>query len=120
MTKLKRFQGMSTKILIHLYTTLIRPIIEYPVISTCLASNKNLIEMQTIQNRMLKFATQSNNDYDNMTMQEVHENLDIEQINIRLYKLANKAWNRFSQMNTNLANKSLDLNNNPNERDLRS
>ena len=66
---------------------------------------------------MLKFATQNNNDYDNMTMQEIHENLNIELINIRLYKLANRAWNRFSQINPNLANKSLDLNNNPNERD---
>ena len=48
MTKLKRFQGMSTKTLIHLYTSLIRPIIEYPFIPTCLASNNNLIKMQTI------------------------------------------------------------------------
>ena len=66
---------------------------------------------------MLKFATQNNNYYDNMTMQEIHENLNIEPINIRLHKLANRAWNRFSQINPNLANKSLDLNNNPNERD---
>ena len=43
--------------------------------------------MQTIQNKMLKFATQNNNDYDNMTMQEIHENLNIEPIKIRLYKL---------------------------------
>ena len=87
---------MSTKTLIHLYTSLIRLIIEYPFIPTCLASNNNLIKMQTIQNKMIKFVTQNNNDYDNMTMQEIHENLNIEPINIRLYKLANRAWNRFS------------------------
>ena len=52
---------------------------------------------------MLKFATQNNNDYDNMTMQEIHENLNIEPINIRLYKLANRAWNRFSQINPRIA-----------------
>lgn len=61
-TKLKRFKKLKTKTKIHLYKALMRPVIEYPVVPICIASNSNIRKMQQYQNKSIRQATYNNPD----------------------------------------------------------
>ena len=48
--KLKRFYKLKPDLQVRLYTTLIRPVMEYPPIPNALASNSLKLKMQRVQN----------------------------------------------------------------------
>ena len=52
--RLKRFYELSPKLQVRLYTTMVRPIMEYPPIPNALASKSQKLQMQRVQNRALK------------------------------------------------------------------
>ena len=88
--KLKRFRNMKTKILIHFYKTLIRPIMEYPVIPLCISSKTNIKKFQQFQNKVIRNATRRNEEDNGLTIQELHQKYKIEAINTRLHRLTKK------------------------------
>ena len=54
--KLKRLYKLNPILQVRLYTTLVRPIMEYPPIPNALASRSLTLKMQRVQNRALKYA----------------------------------------------------------------
>ena len=94
--KLKRFIILETKTKLHLYKALVRPILEYPVIPNALASSTQMRNMQKLQNRNLRIINKNdNNDYS--TMKQLHNHYNIEPINTRLFKAAQRLWNKFQE-----------------------
>ena len=69
--KLKRFYHLSPKLQISFYTTLVRPIMEYPPIPNALASKSLTLNMQSVQNRALRNAVRDTDDR-NKTIEELH------------------------------------------------
>ena len=70
--KLRRFAQLKTNTKLKLYKSLIRPIIEYPIVpnALALASKSQLRKMQKVQNRNVRMITCNNNMFDNMTLAE--------------------------------------------------
>ena len=68
---------------------LIRPVLEYPVIPNALASKKQLIRMQRIQNQSMRFIARNTEDR-SKAMEQLHKHYNIEPINVRLYRQARK------------------------------
>ena len=99
--KLKRFEGMSSKLRVRLYKTLIRPILEYPVIPMCIASQSNKKVQQSFQNICLKQIAKGT-DLAYETAERLHNEYDVEPYNVRQYNMAVKAWNRALEIKENL------------------
>ena len=110
--KLKRFINLETKTKMHLYKALVRPILEYPVIPNALASNTQMSNMQKIQNRNLRIINKNDNN-DSTTMKQLHDHYNIEPINTRLFKAAQKLWNKFQKEEADIYEKSTMENRNP-------
>ena len=107
--KLKRFYQLSPQLQIRLYTTLIRPIMEYPPIPNALASKSLTLQMQRVQNRALRNAVRNTEDR-YKTVEELHNLFQIEPLNVRLYNRLQKTWNKIQDLdavlydNTEMAN----------------
>lgn len=115
--KLKRFKNMKTKILIHFYKTLIRPIMEYPVIPLCISSKTNIKKFQQFQNKVIRNATRRNEEDNGLTIQELHQKYKIEAINTRLHRLTKKIWDKLVLTNEDLTNQSREEDDNDTDRD---
>ena len=89
-----------------MYKTLIRPLMEYPVIPNATASKMQLKKMQVIQNKNIKFATNNDDIYEGKTLQERHEMLGVEPLNTRMFYRLEKVWNKFSEKEEELYRKS--------------
>ena len=87
--RIKRFMTLKEKSKLHLYKALIRPVLGYPVISNALASKKQMLNMQKVQNANLKIVAK-NRENDLKTIKELHEIYEIEPINTRLFKAAER------------------------------
>ena len=61
-SKLRRFNELDSYIKLRLYKSLIRPVIEYPIIPNALASNSKLLKMQRVQDRNIRLITSNNED----------------------------------------------------------
>ncbi|XP_037789972.1 uncharacterized protein LOC119585377 [Penaeus monodon] len=82
-TKLKRFGKMNSKIQLHFYKTLIRPILEDPAIPLCISSKTNIIKKQQFQNRVIRTARR--NEEDNLlSTADLHSKYKVEPVNTRL------------------------------------
>ena len=93
LTKIRRFQGVSVELYLHLYKTLVRPQIEYPAIIMTRTSHSNTARLQSIQNKALRRALNQQTPFLN-TIEELHHQLNIEALNIRLHQLAYTTWQR--------------------------
>ena len=93
LTKIRRFQGVSVELYLHLYKTLVRPQIEYPAIIMTRTSHSNTARLQSIQNKALRRALNQQPPFLN-TIEELHHQLNIEALNIRLHQLAYSTWQR--------------------------
>lgn len=69
--KLKRFKRLPEKIKIHLYKTLIRPILEYPSIPLITLHKSKLQKLQSLQYKYLRFASGQVPPY-HETVQSIH------------------------------------------------
>ena len=83
---------------------------EYPVIPTALASNTQLLNIQRIQNKNIKLATKNDDRYRDKTIQELHEELNIEAMNLRLYNRLIKLWNKVEGKDNEIYTKSMNMN----------
>ena len=104
LAKLYRFVKLSPKIKSHLYKTLILPILEYPAVHCCLASKTNLEKMQRIQNKAIRFINKHSGD--ELSIEETHERYRLEPINTRLFKRANKSWDKLNLLEPGLVEHS--------------
>ena len=97
LTKLKRFASCTTKTKTRLYTSLIRPILEFPAIPLNTLSRSALYRLQKVQNRALRWAT---NTYypSRTTTQQIHEQLKIQPLNIRIHNRAKKTLDRLEAL----------------------
>ena len=88
-TKLKRFIRLDPSIKLHLYKALIRPVMEYPIIPNGITSDINMIKMQRVQNKNLKFVA-AYTAQQHFTIEDLHKYYEIDTMNVRLYKAAKK------------------------------
>ena len=88
-TKLKRFIRLDPSIKLHLYKALIRPVMEYPIIPNGITSDINMIKMQRVQNKNLKFVA-AYTAQQHFTIEDLHKYYEIDAMNVRLYKAAKK------------------------------
>ena len=82
-SKIKRFVNLSTQTKRHLYKALIQPVIEYPIIPVATASDTQLLKLQRIQNKNIKFMVANDTELCNKTLQECHEKLELDPVNRR-------------------------------------
>ena len=109
--KLKRFYKLSSKLQVRLYTTMVRPIMEYPPIPNALASKSQKLQMQRIQNRALKYAARDTENR-HLTVEQLHHTYGLEAINVRLYNRMMKTWHKVHDLNEELYNETEEANNN--------
>ena len=70
--KLRRFEHLNPSLIIRLYLTLVRSIIEYPPIPNGILAKGNLMKLQRLQNSALKLAVRRTDDR-YMTIKDIHE-----------------------------------------------
>ena len=105
-TKLKRFTGLTTKLKINLYKTLIRSVIEYPVIPMCLMPKSSKLQWQQFQNKYIREAARGANPDQNLTIAQLHEKYNVEAINIRLRRLATRVWDKMQDIDPEIIRES--------------
>ena len=91
--KLRRFYKLMSELLVRLYITLIRPIMEYPPMPVTLASKTNILKVQRVQNIALKLSVRGTEDH-NLTLQGLHEKFEVEAVNARLANRLTKLWDK--------------------------
>ena len=110
--KISRFSKLQQKTKMHLYKALIRPLLEYPVIPIALASKSQLLKIQRVQNKNVKFITRNEENLLAGTMKETHELLNLEAMNMRLSTRLTKTWAKFGEREEAIYNHSMQENNN--------
>ena len=113
--KLNRFIRLKPNIKSHLYKALIQPILDYPTIPNCIASNTNKMKMQRVQNKATKFINKFSNE--NLSIEQIHKKYKIEPVNKRIYNRAKRSWQRLAQIETDLADASTNENTNREAKD---
>ena len=106
--KLKRFAKLSVKTKLYLYKSLIRPIVEYPTIPNALASKKQISNIQKIQNKNLRLIVKNDPDLRYQTMEDIHNRLQLEPINIRFSIRLQKLWDKFAIKEQRIYNQSIE------------
>lgn len=91
LTKLYRLKELPQKIKIHLIKALVLPVLDYPPIPLHTLSYTQTRELQQVQNKALRFATNQRYPYTLNTIQ-IHTLTRTKPINIRLYERAAKVW----------------------------
>ena len=109
--KLKRFKGLDCKMRTRLFTTMIRPILEYPVVPVCVASTANISKLQKSQNKALRSCWPGNTIEERVTNIQLHNRFSLETINVRLHSLACRVWTKMEILHNDLTTQSNDLNN---------
>ena len=104
--KLKKFKRLKPKTNIQLYKTLLRPILEYPAVPICTSSKSNKKMLQQYQNVTIRNSIKGSAEDRDKTIEELHEQFNIEAINVRLHKRANSTWERVARVNPALIENS--------------
>ena len=110
--KLKQFIRLDSSIKLHLCKALIRPVMEYPIIPNGITSDMNIIKIQRVQNKNLKFVA-AYTTQQHCTIEDLHKYYEIDAMNVRLYKAAKKLWDKMAFKEQQLHNRSTVENNNP-------
>ena len=108
LNSLRRFRNLNTNIFLRLYKVLVRPLLEYIPITTITLKPTQLHKLQIIQNKALRLATHSIPPYLN-TIEELHKQHQLEPINTRIYRLANRTWDRMSSTTPHIVEQSHEL-----------
>ena len=95
--KLYRFSNAPTKIKKMLFKALTRSVLEYPCTTLSKINKYYTQQLQKIQNRGLRFI-KNIKFKDKIKMKTVHEELDIEALNVRINRLKNKTLNKMKQV----------------------
>ena len=98
-----------------MYKALIRPIMEYPAVPLCSVAPTNIMKMQRLQNKAIKFAKK--NDIEELKIQAAHEKYKLDAINLRMHKRGSKTWEKFTIAEPQLAERSTEENQNHDNKD---
>ena len=83
LSTLRRFRNINPKIKVHLIKSFVLPIFTYPAYSLNSISNTDILTLQRVQNKALRFATRDeNNTY---TTEQLHIITNTQPINIILH-----------------------------------
>ena len=88
---LTQLSNLSTTNKLKLYKTVVRPTLTYPPVPLNTVSNTQMRQLQLIQNDALRLVVNARR-ADRLNVQTLHEQLDIEPINVYLHKLARNVW----------------------------
>ena len=94
--KLYRFINAPEKVKKTLFKTLIRPIMEYPCTILHKIHKTYTHKLQVVQNKGLRFI-KNVKFKDRVNMKDIHQELNIEPINVRISRLKNKVVNRMKE-----------------------
>ena len=93
LSKLHRFSNLSQRNKTKLYNSLVRSALIYPPVPLNILSNTQMLEMQRIQNKALRFITNTSIQ-DRIPSRQLHNQLNIPPINIYVHSLAKTIWNK--------------------------
>lgn len=94
LSQLKRFRNLTPKIKTTLIKTMLIPVITYPSIPLCMASNSQKKKMQTILNKALRFI--HCNEQEQLNSYDLHIKYNITPLNIINYHKALNTWETIS------------------------
>ena len=101
--KLRRFSAFRSRIKLHLYKTLVRPLLEYPAVPLHVAKPTPLQKLQAVQNRALRWVHGWKYDPDRPELRlsavALHQRYRVEPLNLRLWRLARRTWERLLEDN---------------------
>ena len=84
LSNLERFRGCDQRTKLHLYKALVRPTITYCPLILSLASKNNIIKLQRVQNKALRFCFNTHwREF--RRSQDLHDSAEIEAINTTLH-----------------------------------
>lgn len=89
--KLKRFSKLNSKTKLHLYKALVLPILEYPAIPLNTLKKYNWRDIQTIQNRALRWVDNQIPPY-NKTSKDLHRQYEMTPLNLRNFYRSQAMW----------------------------
>ena len=103
LTKLYRFQNLSSNNKRKLYMTLVRSSLIYPIIPMHTSSKTQMLALQRIQNKATRFINNTRLS-DRISSEQLHNMAELEPLNVVTHKQAQNIWNTVEhtlQVNTN-------------------
>ena len=100
LTALKALSGTSKEIKLRLVKALVRPILEYPPIPLDTVRITNKQKMQTVQNKAIEWVLGRKRRREER-MEDLHMELNLEPLNIRIKNLSRKIWSKLEAVNNN-------------------
>ena len=91
LTRLKRFTSCTTQTKLRLYTSIIRPTLEYPPIPLNTMSITQLQQLQSVQNKAIRWATNTRWPT-RITNEHLHTLHNIPPLNTRIHTRAQNIW----------------------------
>ena len=98
-----------------MYKALIQPIIDYPSIPNCIVSDTNKLQLQRIQNKAIRFIKKYSEE--NLSIEQTHNRYNIDPLNVRLINKAKRSWERFKNIEEEIATESTNENQDINTKD---
>jgi hypothetical protein len=93
LNQLRRFSSLTQKIKLKLYLSLVRPVLEYPPTPLCTMSKFQILKLQRVQNKAVRFIL--NSDWrDRETAESMHLKLKLPPINQILHTRATNIWKK--------------------------
>ncbi|KAG0727852.1 RNA-directed DNA polymerase from mobile element jockey [Chionoecetes opilio] len=93
---LYRFRDLDAGLKLHLVKALVLPVLTYPPIPLHALSRTAISKLQRVQNAALRFVVNHRWD-DFVTMESLHESVDLPAINVRLHHMASQVWLRMQE-----------------------
>ncbi len=93
LTALRRFWHFPEHLKLYLVKTMILPILDYSPIPTHMATKTRMLQLQRVQNKALRFATDQRYPYTEST-DDQHTRLQVKLISTRLREAAHKIWEK--------------------------
>ena len=101
LTKLRIFSALDTKTYLHLYKAFVKPVLEYPIIPTCITSRTNMQLLQRVQNKALRVANKEQPPY-HSTIEDLHELYNVKALNLVFYERSKKIWTKLHTTNQHM------------------
>ena len=89
---------------------------EYPNISLCIMSRSNKNKWQKFQNGIIRKLIREEGNKDS-TIEELHAKYNLEAVNTRMYRRATATWEKFRDLESDLAERSMEENRNRDQKD---
>ena len=100
--RLATFRKMNMKTRIHLYKSLVRLILEYPIIPTYISQKTGILKLQRVQNIAIRRAARAGYPTRGATNENLHKCLKMDAINTSLFNQAANTWNRLARFEPEL------------------